>query len=63
MDHGEISGTFLVQTVKIKPIIKAQISGKLITSGTRNVLLSAQMGERASVVLICTITSRYNELK
>ena len=32
MDHGEISGTFLVHTVKIKPIIKAQISGKLITS-------------------------------
>ena len=30
---------------------------------TRNVLLSAQMGERASVVLICIITSRYNELK
>ena len=27
------------------------------------VLLSAQMGERASVVLICIITSRYNELK
>ena len=24
---------------------------------TRNVLLSAQMGERASVVLICIITS------
>ena len=30
---------------------------------TRNVLLSAQMGERASVVLICIITSRYNEVK
>ena len=30
---------------------------------TRNVLLSAQMGERASVVLICFITSRYNEVK
>ena len=30
---------------------------------TRNVLLSAQMGERASVVLICIITSRYNEMK
>ena len=29
---------------------------------TRNVLLSAQMGERASVVLICIITSRYNEM-
>ena len=30
---------------------------------TRNVLLSAQMGERASVELICIITSRYNEVK
>ena len=30
---------------------------------TRNVLLSAQMGDRASVVLICIITSRYNEVK
>ena len=30
---------------------------------TRNVLLLAQMGERASVVLICIITSRYNEVK
>ena len=31
---------------------------------TRNVLLSAQMGERASVVLICnTHTSRCNEVK
>ena len=30
---------------------------------TRNVLLSAQMGERASVVLFCIITSRYNEVK
>ena len=30
---------------------------------TRNVLLSAQMGERASVVLICIITSRYNDVK
>ena len=30
---------------------------------TRNVLHSAQMGERASVVLICIITSRYNEVK
>ena len=30
---------------------------------TRNVLLSAQMGERASVVLICNIASHYNEVK
>ena len=36
---------------------------KCIINTTRNVLLSAQMGERASVVLICIITSRYNEVK
>ena len=30
---------------------------------TRNVLLLAQMGEGASVVLICIITSHYNEVK
>ena len=30
---------------------------------TRNVLLSAQMGEQAPVVPICIITSRYNEVK
>ena len=30
---------------------------------TRNVLLSAQMSERASVVLICIFTSLYNEVK
>ena len=38
------------------------IEGVLVNI-TRNVLLSAQMGERASVVLICIITSRYNEVK
>ena len=38
--------------------------GKVIDRGVhRNVLLSAQMGERASVVLICIITSCYNEVK
>ena len=35
----------------------------LITTITRNVLLSAQIGERASVVLICIITSLYNDVK
>ena len=31
------SQTFLVHTVKIKPIIKAKISGKLVTSGISDV--------------------------
>ena len=29
----------LVHTVKLKPIIKAQISGKLVTSGSENTRL------------------------
>ena len=41
-------------------LIKTNRKGLIIA---RNVLLSAQMGERASVVLICIITSRYNEVK
>ena len=36
---------------------------EVTSSLTRNVLLSAQMGERASVVLTCIITSLYNEVK
>ena len=39
------------------------VMGTIFLVYTRNVLLSAQMGERASVVLICIITSRYNEVK
>ena len=43
---------------------KLMIMKMIIIIITRNVLLSAQMGERASVVLICiTHTSRYNEVK
>ena len=37
--------------------------GYIIILYTRNVLLSAQKGEGASVVLICIITSCYNEVK
>ena len=51
--------------LSLKPILKSWqlcLSFKLDVP-TRNVLLSAQMGERASVVLICIITSRYNEVK
>ena len=42
-----------------------QLSGvaSVFQKYTRNVLLSAQMGERAPVVLICIITSLYNEVK
>ena len=47
-------------TSEMSPYFTMTKCNKLIT---RNVLLSAQMGERASVVLICIITSRYNEVK
>ena len=37
LDHHQLmranKGLILVHTVKLKPIIKAQISGKLVTSG------------------------------
>ena len=34
------------------------VQSRIVYIYTRNVLLSAQMGERASVVLICIITSQ-----
>ena len=43
--------------------IRTKFARTIIIYNTRNVLLSAQMGERVSVVLICIITSRYNEVK
>ena len=52
--------TILSLLVKYLVILHAD---PCIISLTRNVLLSAQMSERASVVLICIITSRYNEVK
>ena len=37
---------FLVLTVKLKPIIKAQISGKLVTSGISDVATSSVHSEK-----------------
>ena len=50
--HGTRIGKYYCKNMKYR-----------INIFTRNVLLSAQMGERTSVVLICIITSRYNEVK
>ena len=56
--------TILSLLVKYLVILHADPCNKSYNIFTRNVLLSAQMGERASVVLICiTHTSRYNEVK
>ena len=41
----------------------ASLTRQLHHTTTKNVFLSAQIGERASVVLICIITSCYNEVK
>ena len=56
--------TILSLLMKYLVILHADPCNKsYIYTYTRNVLLSAQMGERASVVLICINTSRYNEVK
>ena len=52
-------GEMYVGTVVFSPVHNKLMRMRI----TRNVLLSAQMGELASVVLICIITSRYNEVK
>ena len=58
------SGLSFIAEVNFWRLPKTVVScDKFINIVTRNVLLSAQMGERASVVLICIITSRYNEVK
>ena len=54
----------MVETVQILDGRLGKRSVEQVRYVTRNVLLSAQMGDRASVVLICiTHTSRYNEVK
>ena len=37
---------FLVHTVKLKTIIKAQISGKLVTSGISDVVIASEHSEK-----------------
>ena len=52
---------FLVHTVKLKPIIKAQISGKLVTSGISNVATASVHSEKTWtkkwIMIIIIITS------
>ena len=51
----------LVHTVKLKPIIKAQISGKFVTSGISDVAIASVHSEKTSmkkmIIIIIIITS------
>ena len=65
VDHGEISGTFLVHTVEIKPIKKVKISGKLITSGISDIAIASVYFEKnrlkkmIMIIIIITITKHF----
>ena len=49
---------FLVHTVKLKPIIKAQILGKLVTSGISDVATASVHSEKTrakKLIMIITV--------
>ena len=48
-------GPILVNTVKLKPIIKAQISGKLVTSGRSDVATASVNPEKTRMKKLITI--------
>ena len=57
-------GPILVHSVKLKPIIEAQISGKLVTSGISNLATASvhsektRMKKRMMIMIIIIITSK-----
>ena len=53
---------FLVHTVKLKPIIKAEISGKLVTSGISDVAITSVHSEkiRTKKMIVIIIIMRIN---
>ena len=59
---------FLVHTVKLKPIIKAQISGKLVTSGISDVATASVHSEKTRakkwimIIIIIIIMNKSQEL-
>ena len=57
---------FLVHTVKLKPIIKAQISGKLVTNGIRDVATASVHSEKTWakkwIMIIIIIMNKSQEL-
>ena len=58
-----VSASVYSEKTRMKKLMMMKMIIIIIIISTRNVLLSAQMGERASVVLICIVTSCYNEVK
>ena len=54
-------GLILVHTVKLKPILKAQISGKLVSSGISDVAIASAYSEKTRMkklmIMIIIITS------
>ena len=60
---------FLVHTVKLKPIIKVQISGKLLTSGISDVATASVHSEKTHlkklmkmIIIIIIIMNKSQEL-
>ena len=57
---------FLVQTVKLKPIIKVQISGKLVTSGISDVVTASVQSKKNRakklIMIIIIIMNKSQEL-
>ena len=56
---------FLVHTVKLKPIIKAEISGKLVTSGISDVVIASVHSEKTrmkKMIIIIIIMNKSQEL-
>ena len=49
--------SFLVHTVKLKPIIKAQISGKLVASGISDVAIATVHSEKTRMKKMIIIIS------
>ena len=48
-------GLILVQTVLLKPMIKAQISGKLVSSGISDVAIASVHSEKTSLKMLMKI--------
>ena len=59
---NEPANLISVHTVKLKPIIKAQISGKLVTSGISDVAFASVYSEKTRlkkmIMIIIVITSK-----
>ena len=57
-----LQGPDLVHTVKLKPMIKAQISGRMVSSGISDVAFASVYSEKTRlkklVIMIIVITSK-----